>query len=185
MAGLRKKEKKSIRKLKKGLPEIVSPTLYDHYRSSVNAPLLFRQAPPGVDLLAPLGDFARTALLERLSEVTRLVPASRQAGESDSQHLLRIAMKHYRYRLEILSFLAGDHYGEIHSAVKGYQDVLGRMHDMDVFDGIILESDLPAPAKEQLCYSIKEKREKLFADFSAMLETVPPETLEAGPGRNC
>jgi CHAD domain-containing protein len=181
----KEKRKKVIRKLKNGLPEIVSSSLHGLYRSSVNAPLLFKQAPPGVDLLAPLSGFARTALEERLSEVLKLVPASRQAGEAKAQHLLRIAVKHYRYRLEILSFIAGDHYEEIHAAVKGYQDVLGRMHDMDVFDGIIRESDLPAQAKDHLCYSIKMKREKFFADFSAMLESLPLETMGAGPWRNC
>jgi CHAD domain-containing protein len=178
------KRKKVIRKLRSGLPEIVPPSLHELYRRSVNAPLLFKQAPPGVDLLGALYAFARTAFEERFSEVLKLVPASRQSDGAEPQHLLRIAVKHYRYRLEILSFLVGERYGEIHAAVKGYQEVLGRMHDMDVFDGIIREADLPAPAKDHLCYIIKMRREKYFADFSAMLETLPLEKMGAGLGRN-
>jgi CHAD domain-containing protein len=174
-----KKRKKVIRKLKNSLPEIAPPSLHDLFRRVFNAPLLFKETPQGVDLLAPLSVFARNAFEERLSEALKLVPGSRGADEAESQHLLRIAVKHYRYRLEILSFLVGERFDEIHAALKGYQEVLGKMHDMDVFDAIARESDLPAPAKTQICYIIKMKREKYFTDFSSMLDTLPLERMGA------
>ncbi len=180
----RVKRKKVTKKLRSDLPELVPPSLRDLFHRAVNAPLLFKKSPPGVDLLGPLLDFARTALEERLSQVLKLVPPSRKAGRADAQHLLRIAVKHYRYRLEILSFLVVERYDEIHSTLKGYQEALGRMHDMDVFDAVVRQADLPAQTIEQLCYIIKNKREKYFADFSAMLDTLPLEATEAELGSN-
>ncbi len=181
---LRDKRESVTKKLRSELPELVPPSLRELLHRVFNEPLLFKDSPPGVDFLGPLLDFARTSLDERLSQVLQRVPPSREADRADAQHLLRIAVKHYRYRLEILSFLVAERYAEIHSALKGYQDVLGRMHDMDVFDAAVRKTDLPAETTELLCYIIKNKRKKYFADFSAMLEALPLETMGAGLGGN-
>jgi len=71
----------------------------------------------------------------------------------------------------------GASYVEIHSAVKGYQEVLGKMHDLDVFASIVREAGLPSPTEAHVLDSIKLKREGFFADFSAMMETMSLETI--------
>jgi CHAD domain-containing protein len=108
-----------------------------------------------------------------------LVPAARQAQEVAAQHQLRIAIKHYRYRMEILSSMLGAHYPELHTAVKGYQDVLGSMHDLDVFAGIVRESHFTAETEKSVLAAIAGKRGELFADFTGKLETVPIEKIGA------
>jgi CHAD domain-containing protein len=124
-----------------------------------------------------LSHFASTAFDEPLSEIARLVPDARKAGEIRAQHLLRIAVKHWRYRIEILSFLMGAAYGEIHGAVKGYQEVLGKMHDLDVFSGIVGEAELSSPARTNMLDIIKLKKESFFTVFSTMLENIPLEKI--------
>ncbi len=178
-----KKRKKGIRRLRTGLPEIAPASLHGLYRRAVNAPLLFKPPADGVDLLAPLRHFARTALDERLSDVLKLVPGARKEGEAEAQHLLRIAVKRYRYRMEILSFLVGERYEEIHEAVKGYQEVLGKMHDLDVFAGIVREAEFPSRTKTEICDAVTAKRERFFADFSAMLDSVPLEKIGEQVGK--
>jgi CHAD domain-containing protein len=173
----RKKRKKGINRLRSGLPEIAPPSLRDTYYRAVDAPVLLKPPGNGADILAPLSGFACTAFDGPLSEIARLVPDARKAGEAGAQHLLRIAVKHWRYRIEILSFLMGKEYGEIHSAVKSYQEVLGKMHDLDVFAGIVREAGLPSLTTTHVLDIIKLKRQRYFDDFSVMLETLSLEMI--------
>ena len=173
----REKRKKGIRRLRTGLPKITPQSLRDAYYRAVDTPALLKPPGNGADILAPLSHFVSTAFSEPLSEIARLVPDARKAGEAGAQHLLRIAVKHWRYRIEILSFLMGAFYEEIHGAVKGYQEVLGKMHDLDVFAGVVREAKLPSPTEAHMLDIIKLKREGFFADFSAMLETMSLEKI--------
>jgi CHAD domain-containing protein len=173
----RKKRKKGISRLRSGLPEIAPPSLRDTFYRAVDAPSLLKPPGNGSDILAPLSGFAYTAFDGPLSEIARLVPDARKAGEAGAQHLLRIAVKHWRYRIEILSFLMGEAYGEIHGAVKSYQEVLGKMHDLDVFAGIVREADLPSLTTTHVLEVMKLKRQRYFDDFSVMLETLSLEMI--------
>jgi CHAD domain-containing protein len=176
-ASFQKGRKKQFKQLKIGLKEIASSSLRDLFRRVINSPSLFNRQMNDIDLFIPLSQFAGEALNARLALVLRLLPEARQAGEIEAQHLLRIAIKHFRYRVEILSFLFGAHYEELHGVLKNYQDVLGIMHDLDVFAGIIRKAGLTFLKQKPLFDAIAAKRGKLFADFSAMLETTPFEEI--------
>ncbi|MBP1753201.1 MAG: domain containing protein [Geobacteraceae bacterium] len=173
----RKNRKKGIKGLKRGLSEIDNASLWDIYRRTVNSPALFKPPAHGVDLLAPLSGFSRNALDERLADVVKLVPDARRPGAVEAQHRLRIAVKHYRYRVEILSFLVKGNYDALHDSLKRYQEVLGTMHDLDVFAAMPGEEGLPYQVAEVVSASITAKREKLFSEFCAMLETAPLEMI--------
>jgi CHAD domain-containing protein len=90
---------------------------------------------------------------------------------------MRIAVKHYRYRLEILSTLIGPGYQPLHAVVKGYQEVLGKMHDLDVFAGICRAAGFGTPAAELVPAAIVARREQLFAVFAGMLADSPFEQI--------
>ncbi|HEX2768323.1 MAG TPA: CHAD domain-containing protein [Geobacteraceae bacterium] len=169
----RKGRKKEMKRLKSGLKEIAAGAPCDLYRRVIHSPSLFNRQKNDVDLFVPLSQFAGEALNARLAAVLRLLPEARQAGEMEAQHLLRIAVKHFRYRMEILSFLFGAHYEELHGVLKAYQDLLGKMHDLDVFAAIVRKAGLTFLTQKPLLDAIAAKRGKLFADFSAMLETTP------------
>jgi CHAD domain-containing protein len=177
LASFRKERKKELKRLKGGLREIASRELRDLCRRVINSPSLFNPPPDGTDLFAPLADFAGEAFAARLAMVLDLVPKASKPAEIEAQHLLRIAVKHFRYRLEILSFLFGHRFPEIHGALKGYQEVLGKMHDLDVFAGIVREAGFPSQTETVVLGAIAVKRGKLFIDFSGMLKTTPFEKI--------
>ena len=166
-----------LRKFRAGLERLAPPSLHRTCQRTINFPRLFAPPTRGVDPFVPLSNFADVAIAARLADVTTLVPEARQEGRAEAQHLLRIAVKHFRYRLEILSFLVGARFPEVHAALKGYQDLLGKMHDLDVFAGIVTEAGF-SPSSEQISLAaIAAKRERLFADFTGMLTATSFEEL--------
>jgi CHAD domain-containing protein len=168
----RESRRKALKRLKTGLREIASGSLSDLYLRTVDTPALFNRQENGIDLFMPLSRFAGDALDGRLAAVLKLVPEAGRPGKVEAQHLLRIAVKHFRYRMDILFFLIGDQYEEIHGLLKGYQDVLGKMHDLDVFAGIVREAVCQSHSEKVVLDAIAAKRGEFFADFSHMLETV-------------
>jgi len=172
-----KSRRKCLKKLKVGLREMAPESLRDLYLRVINSPSLFNLPANGIDLFVPLSGFARTSLDARLSDVMRLVPDARQVGEVEAQHLLRIAVKHFRYRMEILSGLLGVHFQELLGLVKNYQDVLGKIHDLDVFAEVVREASFPSQTETPVLDAIASKRKNLFKDFITMLENVPLEAL--------
>ena len=77
----------------------------------------------------------------------------------------------------LFPFLPIARFPETHAAHKGYQDLLGKMHDLDVFAGIVTEAGF-SPSSEQISLAaIAEKRERLFADFTGMLTATSFEEL--------
>jgi CHAD domain-containing protein len=172
-----KRRKKELKKLRSGLKEIESAALCEMIRRVINSPSLFTLQEKDIDLFVPLSHFAGEAMVSRLAAVSRILPEAKDAGEIEAQHMLRIAVKHFRYRMEILSFLFGESYEKMHETLKDYQDLLGNMHDLDVFAGIIRNAGLTLLTQKPLLDTIAAKRRKLFVKFSVMLETTPFERI--------
>ena len=173
----RKNRGKGLLKLRKGLREIVPASLRDHYLRTINSLSLFNPPAGNADLFAPLSGFAREALATRLADVMKHLTDARRPESTEAQHLMRIAVKHFRYRMEILALLIGTGYEELNAAVKGYQEVLGKMHDIDVFAGIVRAEGFPAETEKPVLEAMAAKRTKLFDVFCTMLETTPLETI--------
>jgi len=163
--------------LEAGLRKLVSAKLSERFRRTIDNPSLLAPLPGGIDPFVPLADFAREALDARLEDILALVPAARLPENAAAQHRMRITVKHYRYRLEILSALIGSGYQQLHAAVKGYQEVLGKIHDLDVFAGICGAAVFGPPAAELVPVAIAAKREQLFAVFASMLAASPFEQI--------
>lgn len=168
-----KNRTKALKRLKPGLREIAPKSLRDLYLRTINAPAIFNPSSNDIDLFTPLSDFARTSFDAKIAAITNLLPLAQQEREIEAQHRLRIAVKHFRYRMEILSPLMGADYQPLHTAVKDYQDVLGRMHDLDVFAEIIREAGFTPTVAELVRKCMVEKRKTLFSDFTEMLEKMP------------
>ena len=173
----RKNRGKGLLKLRKGLREIVPASLRDHYLRTINSLSLFNPPAGNVDLFAPLSGFAREALATRLADIMKHLTDARRPESTEAQHLVRIAVKHFRYRMEILALLVGTGYEELHAAVKGYQEVLGKMHDLDVFAGIVRAEGFTAETEKPVLKAMAAKRTKLFDEFSTMLKTMPFERI--------
>ena len=166
-----------VRGLKTGLKKISAAKLCAHYRRVVNSPSLFAPLAAGVDLLAPLADFAQDRLSSRLALILQRVPAASQEENTAAQHQLRIAVKHFRYCLEILSFMLGKSYPELHTTVKKYQELLGRMHDLDVFATVSRETDFSLSTAELVTKEIAVQRGNHFDEFTVLLKKRPFESI--------
>ena len=177
VATFREERADELEQLEAGLRKLVSAKLSDRFRRTIDNPSLLAPLPGGIDPFVPLADFAREALDARLEDILALVPAARLPENAAAQHRMRIAVKHYRYRLEILSALIGSGYQQLHAAVKGYQEVLGKIHDLDVFAGICGAAVFGPPAAELVPTAIAAKREQLFAVFAGMLADSPFEQI--------
>lgn len=168
---------RTVRGLENGLRNIVAGRLPDLCRKTLHSLSLFIPPDQGMNLFSPLAYFAGDALDQRLSSIRELLPQARQPEAIEAHHRLRIAVKHFRYRMELLSFLLGTEYPRLHGAVKAYQDVLGTLHDLDVFAGIAREAGFPAGTEKLILDAIGAQREQLFSDFCRMQEEQPLEQI--------
>lgn len=165
------------KKLEAGLSSLDPAAMQGLFIRTVSSPSLFSPPPEGIDPFTPFAAFARESMERRLADLLALVPMARSEENIAAQHQLRIAVKHYRYRLEIISFLIASGYEELHSVVKSYQETLGKMHDLDVFAGIVHEAGFSPAAEAPLMDAIAERRGSFFARFAEMLERTPLESI--------
>ncbi len=115
----------------------------------------------------------------RVAEVLKLEPCVEDPQARSEHHQLRIAIKRLRYTLEVFRPLFDDELKSEIRALKNVQDLLGEMHDCDVWlDGLDAWSmDLlppegrdasPAmPGLEAIRADRSQKREKLYTKFAA------------------
>jgi CHAD domain-containing protein len=169
----------SRKKLKRDLRRMNPGTLRKFFVRTIHAPHLFDPPPGAADPFATIADFARKNIDLRLEPVLALVPMARCPEESAAQHRLRIAIKRYRYRLEVLSPLLEDGYRKVHGHVKEYQEILGRLHDLDVFRELIAGIGLTAVTEHALADLIAVKRKDTFALFLEKLESASLDDIGA------
>lgn len=173
LTAFRGKRQNEAGALATGLKRISATELSRLNRQVVERPCLFTPNGAAIDPFTPLTSFARDSLSSRLGDVLQLIPAASREEDVAAQHQLRIAVKHFRYRLEILSFLLGKHYKELYTTVKEYQEVLGKMHDLDVFAAVSREVFHSQPTAAAIQAAIAGQRSRLFSAFSVMLTNKP------------
>jgi len=147
------------------------------FARAVAKPVLFPGPGGSVDPFISIGSFAASALHERFADLLALVPAARHEGAVAAQHALRIAVKHCRYRIEILSFLLADGAVEILAVMKAYQECLGTMHDLDIFAEMVRREGLPREVECVILNAIAQRREDRFARFAELLGEHPFELI--------
>jgi CHAD domain-containing protein len=123
--------------------------------------------------------FAHGALAARALPLVELLPRALEEANAGGQHQLRIAVKKLRYRLEILQPLFTSGFLELHRSLKGYQEVLGKLHDLDVFAALVLERVPQGAGQQNLLRNITARRSRLFADFLKMQDSTPVDAIGA------
>ena len=128
----------------------------------------------------PFQDFALFAdgtVAARALPINGLLSPALDEANISAQHLLRIAVKRMRYHLEILAPLFDAGFPELHRALKGFQEVLGTLHDLDVFAGQVL-SRIPGGAGQQcLLEGIAARRSRCYSSFLTMHDTLPLDAI--------
>ncbi len=84
-------------------------------------------------------EVSRAVLATRLSELLETRALVRGPGDSVELHNVRIAAKRLRYSLEMFAIALPDGDGqELADRVREMQDLLGRIHDLDVLHELLL-----------------------------------------------
>lgn len=93
---------------------------------------------------------------------------------TEARHRLRISVKRFRYRLELMAPLATKaDYDPLYASVKGYQEILGKMHDLDVFKDDLEQLLCGMKGSDRLVTEINRQQQELFSDFLALHEKQP------------
>jgi CHAD domain-containing protein len=76
---------------------------------------------------------AREVMSDRIDLVYAHSPAALEEDNAHEQHSMRIAFKHLRYAVETFAPCFDSSFSRIHDTLVAFQDVLGEIHDLDVF----------------------------------------------------
>ncbi len=167
-------------RLEKDLKRFDAAALRDDFQHEIGTPNPFRRR--RADPFHPFPPFAAAAFAERGAQAEALLPAALEGKDAAAQHRLRIAVKKLRYRLEIVAPLLSDEGEKARRTLKRYQDLLGELHDLDVFAGLVRERVPDGAGREELLETIEKRRSDLFASFSELDEKQPLGTLTARVG---
>ena len=147
------------------------------FRALANRPNLFRNS--AVDPFTEIDFFAADAIGERAQTLNELLPQAVKEDNHPAQHELRIAVKRMRYRLEIIAPLLKDGYQDLHASLKEYQDLLGKLHDIDVFAGMVQEQLPEGAGGKGVLRAMTGRRSRLFEAFEELLGRTPLERIGA------
>ena len=175
LSALRRERELAHLKLKKELRLLSPKPLQLQFRTIRNRPDLFGKS--RVDPFMNIALFADGAITERARPLSELLPQARQEDQISAQHQLRIAAKRMRYRLEIIAPLLQRDYDRLHGALKGYQDVLGKLHDIDVFSDMVQERLQDGAGRQALLQAMAGRRRRLYRSFTEMLDSFPIDTI--------
>jgi len=84
-----------------------------------------------------------------------------EAGDAAALHALRIAVKRYRYTLEILDLTGTRKARPAVTAARALQTRLGELHDLDVFLDLLPRTS--SPAARSLAELFATRRQRLLA----------------------
>jgi CHAD domain-containing protein len=167
MQGLRREREQAHAKLKEELGALDPEPLRQDFEEIQKGVNLFNGSE--VDPFRNITLFAAQAILQRGEKVKELLPEARREENGAAQHRLRIAVKKLRYRLEIIAPLLKNDYEELRGALKGYQEVLGKLHDLDLFTEMVRKRLREGGGREQLLRLLAQKRSRLHGSFLELL----------------
>lgn len=111
--------------------------------------------------------------LRQYLPIHNLLEVSKLPENHSSRHELRIAIKKWRYSLEIIAQVLDRNYNSVLEMLKEYQSILGRMNDITEFRTLIADLGLPVEDLEKLKAILKAEDTLLLEHFRALMERKP------------
>ena len=105
--------------------------------------------------------------------IQSLLPSALCFENSEQRHAMRIAIKKWRYFLEIVSRIVERDHSAVLERIKRYQSLLGSMNDMTVFLEMCRESGASTEDREAAEQIIRAETGRLFDEFIALAENEP------------
>lgn len=127
---LRQRRQKLQQAVEKALADLVKSNVLMEMQRKLHPILEDAQNPPRSAALHALGC---SAIREKLEQFLYYEVFIRDPEDKDDLHAMRIAAKHLRYTLEIFSSLYADELKPYLKALRQTQEMLGEIHDCDVW----------------------------------------------------
>lgn len=122
----------------------------------------------------PIAACSLADISHRLFEpIEALLPLAAEAGRSAERHALRIAIKKWRYFMEITTQLVDSDYALLVDRLKEYQELLGKLNDLQVFGAMLKELQLPKAVRRRCRTAIAEHCATRLADLAELLRHKP------------
>jgi CHAD domain-containing protein len=129
----------------------------------------------------------REAIVHQLDSLDDKAPVLNDADDHPGHHQMRIAAKHLRYTLEIAQEALGQAVQPMREAAERVQDILGDVHDCDVWvdhlqellagEGPTLNAET-RPGVEMLREERREHRRRRFAEMRSLWADLREENVE-------
>lgn len=102
-----------------------------------------------------------------------LLPLATSPEQRKSRHLLRIAIKKWRYFFEIVAPVLGSDAGPILGLLKEYQTLLGRMNDVAVFGALCSSLTLSRREQRFVEMTLRAEDELLLRKLAELIKQKP------------
>lgn len=123
--------------------------------------------------IPPLPAYFSNTSIDLFETIQSFLPAALCFENSEQRHAMRIAIKKWRYFLEIVSrIVEGDH-SAVLERLKRYQSFLGRMNDMAVFLEMCAKSEASKKERSAVEQIISVENRRFFDEFIALVESEP------------
>ena len=117
--------------------------------------------------------YLSTTSITLFESIYKHLPATIRPENTEKRHALRIAIKKWRYFLEIADRILERDYGAILELLKKYQTLLGSMNDMAVYAATCRKTGLTASELESVEQLLSLENKRLFDEFVKLVETEP------------
>lgn len=172
---IRKRRSKEHRHLERRLRKLNLILLKHEVHAALDRPYLFVSA--ANDPFMPVNRYFAIKLLERGTSLQHHLPDSLCEENHIALHRLRIAFKKFRYAFEFTAPLIPEEYRDIHSSLKQYQELLGKIHDIDVFQELLREQKISPECFRHLAELLASSRRSLYAEYLTLNATHPVDRL--------
>jgi CHAD domain-containing protein len=134
----------------------------------------------------PLVLLGSGVLEDRLARTYAHIPAALEADAAEEQHAMRVACKHLRYAIETLAPCFDDSFSHVHRTLVTLQDILGDMHDIDVWSAYVAAvreagehsaAHVSDRAIGAVLRDLAGRRAKLFTRFERHVAAHPEQAL--------
>ncbi len=111
--------------------------------------------------------------LQLFGTIQTLLPEAMVEANVEERHALRIAIKKWRYFLEITARIVQKDYGPFLEQLKAYQTHLGGMNDLTAFARLCREAGLKPGKLRKAEQMLDREQERLWSEFVALAAGEP------------